>query len=630
MAAADGAKEAARLATIWAEGTAAEREAAFVSLESSARAAVASGSDAERAAVVAVAKACIGPLCELSAADASKVDTAELQRVNLLVGELLALDVLPGAGETCGYVSSELYRATGGELAFFRCFENPRSAFAELVAKEASDWTRNDALTIAAYMARYVPTCAVGNTAILESADGLVSEMVFIQEWAAKTPFLGANAEPGDRFLPLVVLILDLLREPPENHPHKGIICGAWHALCWMPMTLAGAPPSIAQQLFHAGFVEVFLAHLQPFSPVEQILKKHFVTTSMFSALKEVTQGAQAAGIDVVRPLLDAGAIDIALSTLTAYQRVDDVESVSRVAVVWGTLFLLETLVFRGSAEDAEMIVAKLRTESRAAFMYLLDHPLTFLRDFGFDTGTIGTRIAATVWGREEAGGDEEFRFKQRDIDSILLVAAKDGTVAMQHPMDRVCCGAILSLCVSDANKTMLLASENDVVTVLVDNLLLDPEHPRRTDPKTDFEAFKGLVQQDSAEAIHQLAVSANGKEALIERGETVVDALRKVAETGWLPEARQFASGALLALSSSAWTASMDGPTSAVRSSVGTGHIMISYSWVHQAIIKRLVHSLKQTGYSTWFDVDDMEGNIVLLRSTSLFFCPSYCRAST
>ena len=61
--------------------------------------------------------------------------------------------------------------------------------------------------------------------------------------------------------------------------------------------------------------------------------------------------------------MLDASAIDIALSTLTAYQRVNDAESFSHVAVVWGTLFLLETLAFHGSAE-AEMSFSKLRTES--------------------------------------------------------------------------------------------------------------------------------------------------------------------------------------------------------------------------------------------------------------------------
>ena len=70
--------------------------------------------------------------------------------------------------------------------------------------------------------------------------------------------------------------------------------------------------------------------------------------------------------------------------------------------------------------------------------MYLLDHPLTFLKEYGYDTGTIGTRIAAKVWGREEAGGDDEFRFKQCDINSILLVAAKDAPVAMSKPMGRV------------------------------------------------------------------------------------------------------------------------------------------------------------------------------------------------
>jgi hypothetical protein len=610
-----GEAAAQQLAAAWAEGTAAEREEAYVSLESTVRAAVAGGGDSERAAAAALAALCVEPLCALSAADAAKVGAAELQRVNLLVGELAALDALPGAGRGGGYVSAQLWHEGEG-AAFNRCFENPRGVFAELVDKDPGSWTRDDALTIAACMSRFPPCCVVGLTAVL-AADGTMSELGFIQDWLAHTPFIGANSDPPDRFQPLALLILDLLREPRENHPHQGLVRGAWHALCWMPMLLGGAPPSIAQALFEAGFVQVFLEHLRPFSPAEQIAKKHMEVTSMFSALKDVVQGAQKAGIDVMQPLLDAGAIDIALSTLTAYQRdVGDPQEVSVVAVVWGTLFLLETLAFRGSAADAAIIVAKLRAESQGAFMYLLDHPLAFLKDFGFDTGTIGTRIAATVWGREEeaAAGDDAFRFKQRDIDSILLVAAKEGMVASTFPMDRVCCGAILSLCVSDANKAMLLASENDVITVLLDNLLLDPEHPRRTDPQTDFEGIKELVQLDSVEAIHQLAASASGRDALIERGVPVTDALHEVARIGWGPKARQFASSALLALSPS--RSSVAAPASqdeaAVARSLGTGHVMLSYSWAHQASMKRVVQSLQHRGFATWFDLHDMTGNIV------------------
>ena len=58
---------------------------------------------------------------------------------------------------------------------------------------------------------------------------------------------------------------------------------------------------------------------------------------------------------------------------------------------------------------------------------------------------------------------------------------------------------AILSLCVSDLNKQLLLASEG-FIPLLVDSLLLDPEHPQRENSTltgvTDFEATKGPVQR--------------------------------------------------------------------------------------------------------------------------------------
>ena len=62
---------------------------------------------------------------------------------------------------------------------------------------------------------------------------------------------------------------------------------------------------------------------------------------------------------------------------------------------------------------------------------------------------------------------------------------------------------AILSLCVSDINKNLLLASEH-FLTLAVDSLLLDPEHPRMNNAAmqgtTDWEAVKAPVQRDFAD----------------------------------------------------------------------------------------------------------------------------------
>ena len=115
----------------------------------------------------------------------------------------------------------------------------------------------------------------------------------------------------------------------------------------------------------------------------------------------------------------------------------------------------------------------------------------------------------------------------------------------------------ILCLTLSDANKELLLRADG-LIRVLTDSLLLDPDHPLRTQQTrpgevlfgaTDFEAVKGPVQRDFAEAIEQLAVYRPGREALLQ-DPTVLDALREVADKGWTDEAKEYAAGALMALS--------------------------------------------------------------------------------
>ena len=106
------AAEGARLARVWADVTAAEREAAYRYVERAVREAVASGGDAQHGRAAALAVACVAPLSELSAADSARVDATEWRRVILLVGELVALDAIPGVNRD-GYVSAELYRPLG-------------------------------------------------------------------------------------------------------------------------------------------------------------------------------------------------------------------------------------------------------------------------------------------------------------------------------------------------------------------------------------------------------------------------------------------------------------------------------------------------------------------------------------
>ena len=101
-----------------------------------------------------------------------------------------------------------------------------------------------------------------------------------------------------------------------------------------------------------------------------------------------------------------------------------------------------------------------------------------------------------------------------------------------------------LELCISDANKPLLLANR-DFLPYVVDALLLDVDHPR-AGMKPEL---KSWCQQHHAECLAQLAVFAPARETL-RADHSVIPALEAVAEGGLTAEARQFAEAALLALS--------------------------------------------------------------------------------
>ena len=88
---------------------------------------------------------------------------------------------------------------------------------------------------------------------------------------------------------------------------------------------------------------------------------------------------------------------------------------------------------------------------------------------------------------------------------------------------------------------------------------------------------------------------------------------------------ARQYASGALFELDEVARQKAKDAATgtkaaaaAAAAAASGTDggeaaeHVMLSYNWGHQDVIKRINRALQARGYSVWIDIEKMQGSTV------------------
>ena len=101
----------------------------------------------------------------------------------------------------------------------------------------------------------------------------------------------------------------------------------------------------------------------------------------------------------------------------------------------------------------------------------------------------------------------------------------------------------VLELCISDANKPLLLA--NDLfIPYLISGLFLDPDHPR-ADLKDEIKIWN---QQTHAECLAQVALFPAGRDALL-KIPAVSEALVSVTERGLSEEACEFAKAALKSL---------------------------------------------------------------------------------
>ena len=197
-------------------------------------------------------------------------------------------------------------------------------------------------------------------------------------------------------------------------------------------------------------------------------------------------------------------------------------------------------------------------------------------------------------------------------LDTELMRCEVWGSV---YPLISNRCRGMLSLCISDAAKHMLL-NNADFIPHLIDGLLLDSEHPR----KDADEAIKTAVQRDFAECVQQIALFPAGCDAL-KANETVMHAMLALKDKAWSEEAKICAEGALMALIPpehhddiiEALHIMMSCECNSVSSTLVFGPVRqltyidmlmsIADQWDVQEVIKKIVAELQRRKYMVWFD---------------------------
>jgi hypothetical protein len=118
-------------------------------------------------------------------------------------------------------------------------------------------------------------------------------------------------------------------------------------------------------------------------------------------AVKELTESALAARIDLTAELLSCGFIDTLVSALCAVEQLG-AENVNG----WMTVFSMMLLTTLDGAALSQ-IEDKLRAIP-SALRYLKDSKISHIKSVGFSAGTFGTLIGATLYGKDE---DNTFDF---------------------------------------------------------------------------------------------------------------------------------------------------------------------------------------------------------------------------
>jgi hypothetical protein len=300
----------------------------------------------------------------------------------------------------------------------------------------------------------------------------------------------------------------------------------------------------------------------------------------------------------------------------------------SRERMSWHPFFCAIQLV-EDAAKDTSQHAVLHASKVATALLYATEHDFT-AGNYGLASSAAGA--AVLLIGR----GEEGLVLSRDTVNFVLdrfcecwgMKRSEGSLIEFQPQQQRALletmfgCDRILNIyasrlppmAVSDYNLSIMLENEH-LLRALVAGLVLGEGHPHRGD------AHAAGLQELCAGVLVRLALFAPGRAMLLADADTMA-ALRQLQSDG-TKAARGTAAQALFALEGGAGTSVSkyipdQTETSAVEAGVGGGKpsrprwVMLSYSWNHQPIVKRMAAALKARGYSIWIDIESMKGSTV------------------
>ena len=190
--------------------------------------------------------ACIPPLYEVLCLDAEVVDTAECQRVCLLLGSMICVDHVACGG--CVWKDG----------LFATPFANAGSALGLVREKSESELCAEDAITLACHMLIFEAPWIKGFAAVAVAAG--MSEMQMMVAMGSVAPCYPDAA----RSIKLTELTMDLLR---RRQVPDAVVAGCWMVLAFGKL---GAHAEVAsKRQFDLGIFELGMTELRTGSPMD-------------------------------------------------------------------------------------------------------------------------------------------------------------------------------------------------------------------------------------------------------------------------------------------------------------------------------------------------------------------------